>query len=443
MKALILIGGLFLVAPTATYSAQDSNGKLTTNLVEILSYIQAFGRTLDLDLPEPLTTNHVTRFRPYKFIGKSLDQLCSIEVQGRWQFGFDVKYRFINSFTDRKHAMIVLWKPEDILPLLKPSKLTQEQALALAREYLRRLGYSEENSPVLPPEVKPWKWEPAGTNRSDPLPFYTIQWRWKLRPEGDYYTMEIDGLRERVNYFSTAYRSFAERSFEEHGVTNLPAANHSQLEKIETSSASERNVVFISLPSNRVLSGVVEIPVELHATNNDHIVGINFLLDGEPSDSIRNPRPQPPQPPIRGYWDTRVVSNGWHTLQALAEYPDATKRYTGGYNQYSSAAVRVQTFNPVILDIPLTYGTLDTGVPFAFPIKALVATSNAAWKITISTESNQVLQVLTGTTTNGVIDAVWDGTPFRPMAVQIEVETISTNDWPRVIEHWTATREGL
>jgi hypothetical protein len=220
MKTTFLLVSLCLSMATMTHSAEIPDSELVTNLVEILSYVQKFGRALDLDLPEPLTTNLVTQFRPYKFIGKSIDQLCSLQIQERWQFGFDVKYRFISNFTDRKHAMIVLWRPEDILPLLKPSKLTEEQALALARKYLRRLGYLEDTSPVLPPVVKPWKWEPVGTNRSDPLPFFTIQWPWKLRPDGDYYTMEVDGLRERVNYFSTAHRSFAERSFEQASATN-------------------------------------------------------------------------------------------------------------------------------------------------------------------------------------------------------------------------------
>lgn len=219
MKTTFLLVSFLGLVSVAAHRVEGSDSKPATNLVEILSYIQEFGRALDLDLPDPLTTNLVSQFRPSRGIGLE----SSVQIQGRWQFAFDVSSHFISTFTDRKHSMIVLWRPEDILPLTKPSKLTQEQAIALAKKYLERLGYSEETSPVLPPVVKPWKWEPAGTNQSDPLPFFTIEWPWKLRPEARYFVIEIDGLRERVNYFSTMYRSFAERSFEQQNATNSTA----------------------------------------------------------------------------------------------------------------------------------------------------------------------------------------------------------------------------
>lgn len=215
MRSRIIFLSLWLIAPLG-YGAQGSNSKLTTNLVEILPYIRNFGRALDLDLPEPLTTNLVSRYTPYRGIGAT----AGIEIQKRWQFVFNVPNSFISGFTDREHAMVVLWRPEEIVPLLKPSKLTKDEAIALARKYLQRLGYSEESSPVLPPVVKPWNWEPVGTNHSEPLPFFTIEWPWKLVPDRRYFALEIDGLRERPNYFSTMYRSFAELS-----ATNPTATN--------------------------------------------------------------------------------------------------------------------------------------------------------------------------------------------------------------------------
>ena len=130
---------------------------------------------------------------------------------------------------------------------------------------------------------------------------------------------------------------------------------------------------------------MVEIPVEIHVSTNYEVAGVHFLLDEEPSDSIINPRPQPPKPPVLGYWRTSQISNGWHTLQAFASYPDPAMFYQGGYSEYASPPIRVQVFNPIILDIPPIYGGLDTGVPFAFPIKAFVAATNARWKVMIST----------------------------------------------------------
>src|SRR5271169_3419790 len=70
------------------------------------------------------------------------------------------------------------------------------------------------------------------------------------------------------------------------------------------SARASNEVVIVGLNSNRVLSGVVEIPVELHAQTNVEIEGVYFFLDGEPSSSIRNPDQFPPKPPILGLWLT-------------------------------------------------------------------------------------------------------------------------------------------
>ena len=228
------------------------------------------------------------------------------------------------------------------------------------------------------------------------------------------------------------------------------------------SAAGSNEVAIIGLNSNRVLSGDVQIPVELHAPTNVEIDGVYFFLDGEPSMSIMNPRSHPPKPPILGSWLTTEVSNGWHTLQAFAEYPDNS---FCGHDEYASPPIRVQVFNPIVLDIPLIYGGLDTGVPFAFPIKAFVAATNATWKVTISTvgisvsssngelsvtistNESRILRVLTGVTTNGEIDTVWDrkdanGVSVLPAAVDFKVETAPMDGSAKSVEHRIATLQG-
>jgi hypothetical protein len=101
-----------------------------------------------------------------------------------------------------------------------------------------------------------------------------------------------------------------------------------------------------------------------------------------------------------------------------------------------------------MVDIGLsTYGDMDTGVPFAFPINAVVAATNATWKVTVSTESNQILCVRTGVTTNGIIETTWDGkdlkgTRIRPDWVDFEIEASPVNGSPSAVEHRRATLEG-
>jgi len=231
---------------------------------------------------------------------------------------------------------------------------------------------------------------------------------------------------------------------------------------LEYPATASNEVVIVGLSSNRVLSGVVEIPVELHAQTNAEIDYVYFYLDGESSSSIWGPHQHPPNPPILGHWLTSAVSNGWHTLQAFAEYPDNS---FCGHDEYSSPTIRVQVFNPIVIDTFGPYGGLDTGVPFAYPIQAFVAATNATWKVTISTvgfsvsssngtlqatistNSSRILRVLTGVTTNGTIDAVWDrkdsnGIGVLPKAVDFKVETTPLDGGATSVEHRMATLEG-
>ena len=188
MKTLLLLAAL-----TAQISRAD-----TTNLVEILPYVEKFSQALELGgFPQPLTTNEVTEFRVIRGAGLVLSRVF---IQNHWQFGFNAKEGYISSFTDRNHSLTVLYKAEDLVPLLLPSKLTKKEAAALAERYLKRLGYDP--SLAMPPTVKQWRWEPKQGEKGL-LPIFMVNFPRKCDPESDLYFVEIDGLRERVNHFST------------------------------------------------------------------------------------------------------------------------------------------------------------------------------------------------------------------------------------------------
>ena len=123
----------------------------------------------------------------------------TVVIGGKWLFIFSASDRVIDDFDDLKHSMTDLWREEDIRPLMKPSKVTKEGALKLAWTYLHRLGYNEKELPLGAPKIKPWRWG------DEPLPFFTIEWPWSKFPDLTYLSIEIDGLRERVNYFYTLY----------------------------------------------------------------------------------------------------------------------------------------------------------------------------------------------------------------------------------------------
>ena len=370
---IVLLGG----------AAQPSNRtSATVDVVEILPCVERFCRTLAIEAPKPISTNDVTRFRA------SGGELASLEISERFQFTVDLKNQRVERFTDRQFSITGKWRATDIKPLIQQhSKITEEQALAIARKSLAGLAYSEkEFPPLLPPQVEQRWHGQRGAIGAQPLPYFTVEWRWKGNPEHTYCTFEIDGFHQKVTEFSIQY----------------PRKDPPLPEPPRTIAAGSKEIVIV-LDSNRVYSGDVEIPVEIRTTNNN-VAGVNLLMDGEPTMSIVNPGWRSDKPPFSALWDTTCVSNGWHVLQAFASYPDPKKDTWGGYRECISAPVRVRTFNEIVFpDFPTTFGT-------SLPITALLACTNATLTVTVRGDSKQILRTFSGTTTNGKIDVFWDGT---------------------------------
>jgi len=196
-----------------TFAHQETNAQssaLVTNVADMLPYVEQFAKHLDLDIPTPLTTNYVVRFVPYQGYGRDAE----LSLENGCEFDFDVKHDFVGSFRDLRHMLAHLSR-EQMKSLRNSSKITQKQALEMARRYLAQLGYSETNSPVLHPRVIQAQWQIMGEEKSDPLPFFTVKWPWREQrgcSYCSYFEMEIDGVRLKVNSFDTLHGSPAEES---------------------------------------------------------------------------------------------------------------------------------------------------------------------------------------------------------------------------------------
>jgi len=176
-----------------------------TNLVDVLPHISTFAKKIDLDLSEPLATNRVTEFSGYHPARGYGRESVGVEIDRRFHFTVDVENILVDTFADRKYSMTILWRAEDIKPLIQPSKITKEQALEMAHKYLERLGYSEKDMPVLPPTINQWTWEPPGALKPELLPFFTVEWPWTKYHDWKYFRMDIDGFRQKITNFSTIY----------------------------------------------------------------------------------------------------------------------------------------------------------------------------------------------------------------------------------------------
>lgn len=204
MKGAFLILGLLTLCASRPVVAEEPTGqpRLVTNLVEILEYVDTFSKTLSIETPQPLTTNDVSWFSGCR---KGFDGV-GLRIRERFHFAFETRNRLVSYFYDRHYSMTVLWREEDIKPLIRPSKITSRQALDMARDCMVRLGYTEDKlPPLLPPKVHQWKWKPPGAWLGDPLPFFTVEWRWKKNPDVQYCRIEIDGYRRKVTEFYIMY----------------------------------------------------------------------------------------------------------------------------------------------------------------------------------------------------------------------------------------------
>jgi hypothetical protein len=191
-----------------TVNAQQSaTSGLVTNLVQTLPFIEKFAKTLDLDIPLPLTTNRVSRFYPCKFSAPGQYGAAVWIDSDRWVFGFNVKGHFIGNFSDRRYSLGSVTSkplsPAEVNAMTVPSSITEAQALKMACEYLPRLGYNVNRLPVRPPTVRQEK----------PFPVFTVEWLWTAVPEmtnAPYIKMEIDGLRGKVTSFFTLRGALAD-----------------------------------------------------------------------------------------------------------------------------------------------------------------------------------------------------------------------------------------
>ncbi len=68
-------------------------------------------------------------------------------------------------------------------------------------------------------------WVPVNENVHEQLPFFTIEWPWKERPELDYLTVEIDGLRGRINHFDILQTNGAPKTLRAPGEQASPKNN--------------------------------------------------------------------------------------------------------------------------------------------------------------------------------------------------------------------------
>jgi hypothetical protein len=159
-----------------------------------------------------------------------------------------------------------------------------------------------------------------------------------------------------------------------------------------------RNGVHLSGVTNgQTVSGIVTLPIEVGFPYSPDAV-IAAMLD--PIDELQpNGVRTVDADEIQGIptlvWDTAQVTNGNYVLRPAV--------VLAGNSVLTGSTVTVTVSNQIqIPDWPDTFGS-------GLPIRAIIASNNAPYQITIQNDQGTVVRTLTGIATGTVIDDFWDG----------------------------------
>ncbi len=148
-----------------------------------------------------------------------------------------------------------------------------------------------------------------------------------------------------------------------------------------------------------VVSGVVN--VEIAAMDDSRISSITLIVDGNDYATITG---GPMVFPI----NTVLFANGVHTLQARVADNQGIGYLGGDPDSDTVANVSPSAVVPVTLSNAISVASFPL-FGAQLPIHVDLLSTNADWSISISAETGAVVRVLSGLTSNGVIDVTWDG----------------------------------
>lgn len=139
-------------------------------LVAMLPYFSDFAKKLDLPVPQPIRAEHVVQcgILPWRDKDGSIAG-GSITIKGDWTFGF--QFGYVGNLTGPK-SYFVLQNPDEVPNYFGTVRMTQAEAVELARTTIKKLGIElEQVFAEQKPQVPPL--ERVGTNV---VPHYRVEW---------------------------------------------------------------------------------------------------------------------------------------------------------------------------------------------------------------------------------------------------------------------------
>lgn len=164
-------------------------------------------------------------------------------------------------------------------------------------------------------------------------------------------------------------------------------------------------VHFIGLTNGMQLSGVVGLPIEVGHPEGE-LLHVTIMIDDYGTEAAAMLKPPFPTPFLYFTLDTRLLSNGVHTIQAEATWMvDPANPDPVALVNIASPLMEIEVFNEISFpNWSFHFGELYDSLL----INAVSAHPDVDWEVAIFDSQNQYVGSFFGHTTDGQIRAVWN-----------------------------------
>ena len=164
-------------------------------------------------------------------------------------------------------------------------------------------------------------------------------------------------------------------------------------------------VHFIGLTNGMQLSGVVGLPIEVGHPEGE-LLHVTIMIDDFGTEAAAMLKPPFPPPFLYFTLDTRLLSNGVHTLQAEATWMvDPANPDPAALVNIASPVMEIEVYNEISFpNWSFHFGELYDSLL----INAVSAHPDVDWEVAIFDSQNQYVGSFFGHTTDGQIRAVWN-----------------------------------
>ncbi|HHY84157.1 MAG TPA: hypothetical protein GYA07_01285 [Verrucomicrobia bacterium] len=164
-------------------------------------------------------------------------------------------------------------------------------------------------------------------------------------------------------------------------------------------------VHFIGLTNGMRLSGVVGLPIEVGHPEGE-LLHVTIMIDDYGTEAAAMLKPPFPTPFLYFTLDTRLLSNGVHTIQAEATWMvDPANPDPAALVNIASPVMEIEVFNEISFpNWSFHFGELYDSLL----INAVSAHPDVDWEVAIFDSQNQYVGSFFGHTTDGQIRAVWN-----------------------------------